>query len=875
MLSKVDNAHSLPVEELIRLLKTNSTHGLHPKEVQKRLRQLGPNVLALHKRKSLLRIFINQFTSPLVWILAFAALLAFVVGEWVEGIAIGVVLLLNAIIGYIMERQAIRSMEALRNLSEVNAVVIRKGTKQTVKASTLTIGDILYVESGDVVTADCRLIEQNNLGVKEAALTGESMPVHKHVAAIDPLTPQIQRSNLLFKGTLISRGNARAVVTSIGTHTALGKIAQLTDSAEGKVTPLEKKLKKLSQKLIGLTLILAVIIFLFGTLNGRSLFLMFETAIALAIAAIPEGLPIVATIALAHGMVRLSRKRVIVKQLSAVETLGETQVIFTDKTGTLTENRMTVERLILANDDLEVVSIDQLNKGDTRLEHFLNVAVLCNNASIGAEKQTTGDPVEVALLEFADRLQISIDDIRNQYPRIKEIPFDASTKMMGTLHQMYNGQYLVCIKGALEVLLRESDFTCNHNDCSTPGVAKKQWMKKSNELAAKGFRILAFGYSVIDTPTEDFFHHLNFIGCAAFLDPPRSDVFEAIQKCKNAGIKVVMVTGDHPETAKNIAEQVALHQSNTPIVRHADQLPGLVNAPDQLFAVDVFARVNPEQKLQLVEAYQNEGWVTAMTGDGVNDAPALKKSDIGIAMGIRGTEAAKESADLILKDDALHSIVEAIRQGRGIYENIRYFVIFLLSSNLSELLVVTAMSVTNFALPLLPLQILFLNMLTDVFPALALGVNRESNQVMDRPPRNPKVSVIPPKIWRIIGAYALAISIPVFGISLFNHFYLQVDEVVNNNMVFYTLTLAQLWHVFNLPGSKRSFWKNEVTTNPYIWWAILLCILTVAGAYWITPVNTVLGLTVISPEQMGIVFLFSWIPVLLIQGTRKLFAMEH
>jgi len=871
MHTKNINAHTLSISEIARLLHTSEIDGLNEIESKKRLDKYGLNILALHKSKSLFQILINQFQNTLVWILVFAGVLAFAFGEWLEGFAILVVMLVNVFIGFFMERQANRSMEALRNLSELNAVVIRNGKKQKVRASTLTIGDLLFLESGDVVTADCRLVQQNNLGVNEGTLTGESMPVSKEINPIEPQIPLTERSNMLFKGTLVNRGNATAIITETGANTALGHIANLTSAAKEDITPLEKKLGKLSQKLIGLTIGLAVIVFVAGMLHGRSVFLMIETAIALAIAAIPEGLPIVATIALANGMLRLAKENVIVKQLSAVETLGETQVIFTDKTGTLTENRMNVEALVFEHQTVEVNNLEAKKNTNPCFDRLIDVAVLCNNASIGKGEEATGDPIEVALLEFANKQNYSRSDISQKFPRVREIPFDASTKMMGTMHQMPNGQYLVCIKGALEVLLQQSDFTCNEDGGLSGGVDKNYWLEKSNALASKGMRVLAFAYSIVDHPKEDFFQHLNFIGCVAFLDPPRPEVFEAIQECKKAGIKLVMVTGDHPETAKTIAEKIDLGQHEHVVVKHASELATLSNDSEQLLAVDVFARVNPEQKLQLINAYQQQGFVTAMTGDGVNDAPALKKSDIGIAMGIRGTEAAKESADLILEDDALNSVVVAIRQGRGIYENIRFFVIYLLSCNLSELLVVTAMSVTNFATPLLPLQILFLNMVTDVFPALALGMNREKQQVMERSPRDPKVPIITNKIWGYIVGYAIAIAISVMGLSLFNFYYLKVDMVVNNNMVFYAITLAQLWHVFNLPGPKQSFWSNVVMQNKFIWGAILLCIGLVVLAYWIPPVNEVLGLTTISPFQLLVVFVVSWFPVLMIQSTRKIF----
>lgn len=878
--------HAKTKVDLLTQLNSNLEKGLTTQEAQKRLETYGYNQLDQVPPTPLWYIFLQQFISPLVWVLAVAAGLAFLFQEWLEGAAIIGVIFINAGIGFFMEKQAIKSMESLKKLTQTYAHIFRDGVLQKIIAAELVPGDIIYLEAGDIVPADARLMEVHNLGVSEAALTGESTLVSKHTQAIASDTSLADQKNQVFRGTVVSRGNGKAIITKTGKHTQLGKIAQLTQRAEKEVTPLEQKLNVLSRKLIWLTLVLAAMVLTIGILQGRDLFLMIETAIALAIAAIPEGLPIVATIALAKGMLRLSRHKIIVKKLSAVETLGETEIIFTDKTGTLTENQLHTDTLLFEFDKGEIEFKNQQffftepNKSYLKktfaYEQLQKVAALCNNASLfkNGQSEAVGDPLEVALLNFVAGGKVQPQHLQQKYPRIKEIPFDSDTKMMGTLHK--NGEspdYLVCIKGALSVVLKESDYVLT-KDGKVPLANRQVWIDQANQLAAKGLRLLAFAYSEIAEPKDDFSHHLILIGCIGFIDPPRLEVRAAIESCRKAGIQVIMVTGDHPETAKNIAFKTGLIDSEQASAIHGKTLKAIPHLSEtalkNLFATNIFARVNPAQKLDLVQLYQQAGKTVGMTGDGVNDTPALKKADIGIAMGQRGTEAAKEVADLVLEDDAFTSIVVAIQQGRGIFANIRHFVVYLLSCNLSELLVVAAAFFSNLTLPLLPMQILFINMVTDVFPALALGMNRGADKVMEQTPRGKNEPIIDKNTWLSIIGYALSITVAALGVLLFATYYLKTTPQLANNFAFYTLILAQLWHVFNLPPANASFFKNVVTQNKYVWGAIIICILIVGLAYFIPIMREILNLGGFSLAYSGWVLGFSLIPLMLVQIVKRL-----
>ena len=720
------------------------------------------------------------------------------------------------------------------------------------------------------------MISLNNLALKEAALTGESTQVEKIIDPLPQDTRVADRKNSVFKGTVVSRGNGVAVVIATGGDTELGKITEMAEGAKKVATPLNIKLRDLSKKLIWLTLILAAVIFLSGVIRGVEMVLMIETAIALAIASIPEGLPVISTLSLARGMLALAEKKVIVKTLEAVQTLGETEVIFTDKTGTLTENEMHVHAIAFDGTVENISEQKDEIKKKKEFEWFLKVGVLCNNSTFEVNEnkvKSTGDPEEVALLRMANDLDENVAEIQKNHARVEEIPFDSEIKMMATVNQFGN-EFLVCVKGATEETL-EKCVKITENGEIKDRIDHEKWKKRAEELANKGLRVLSFAYRITkEKPQkENIIQDLIFLGMAGFIDPARPDVKQSIEDCKKAGIKVVMVTGDHPGTANAIAREVGLNNGNEIINVHGKELQEKNISEGQIEKVlnaTVFSRVDPGQKLDLVSIYQKRKIIIGMTGDGVNDAPALKKADIGIAMGIRGTEAAKESADLIINDDAFTSIVTAIKYGRVIFDNIRTFVIYLLSCNLSEIMIVAIASFFDLPMPLLPLQILFLNMITDVFPALAIGMNKgEVEVVMKRPPRKSSEPIVSRSNWISIVGYSFCLTAGVIAAEVYAMSFLEVENKVVNNVTFYTLILAQLWNVFNMPGRETSFFKNQVTKNKYVWYALMLCIVLTIVMYLIPPVRTALSLVSLQPFILFLVIIASLIPVALVQVLKR------
>ncbi|GAB2776696.1 cation-translocating P-type ATPase [Salinimicrobium soli] len=877
----IKDPHHLEKQAVCEQLNVDPEKGLTEDEVNKRLEEYGKNRLQETKPKSIWIIFLEQFLDPVIYILAGATLLAFIFNEVLEGFAVLVVILITAAIGFFMEWQALRSVEALQKLVQTYARVYREGREEQINLSLVVPGDVIILSAGDVVPADARLIQVSSLAIKEAVLTGESNQVEKKLEALPENTTLAERKNMVYKGTIVSRGTGRAVVTSTGDHTVIGEISSLTREATKDRTPLEKKLGKLSRRLIWLTIVLAAIIAVSGYIQGKKIVLMIETGIALAIAAIPEGLPIVATIALAKGMLKLSRRKVVIKKLEAVETLGATGIICTDKTGTLTENSMAVHKIELQ--DLEL-GPEEWNAADFKqkaeqLQNFselLKVGMLCNN-SHKKKNVPVGDPVEIGLFSFSEELGYDIEDFRSKYPREQEIPFDAEIKKMATVH-LEGENYYVAVKGALESIIGSCDKVLSKEGEEVALKDREGWITRANGLAASGMRILAFACKrVSEIPEENsLFEDLIFLGIVGFLDPPRKDISEAIKTYHNAGIKVVMITGDHPDTARKIGEEIGLVNPNDEVqeVIHGRDVPEPENrTPErerQILAATVFARMAPKQKLDLVDLYQQNNKVVGMLGDGVNDAPALKKADIGIAMGIRGTEAAKEVADVILMDDKFTSTELAIRQGRTIFENIRQFVVYLLSCNLAEIISVAATSVSSLPLPLLPLQILFLNLVTDVFPALALGVGKGDKHVMEQPPRNPKEPILTRKHWITTIVYGLTITLTVTAITAYAWLVREEPREVVNNMAFYTLILAQLLNVFNLPKRHRSFIKNEVTTNPWVWAALVFSMLLVVIMYHFPLMAEVLSLVPLTLEQMGVIAAFGVGGVILTQLVKRL-----
>ena len=859
---------ALDIPDVLGTLEVDTEHGLSQEQVEERQQKYGPNQLRRHKKRSIVEILIDQLKSIIIVLLAVAALFAFWLGEYVDGWAIVAVIIINTGIGFITEFRAVRSMEALFKLGKVSTRVRRAGKIIEIDAEALVPGDVVIIEGGDIITADLRILQESKLQADESALTGESLPVSKQADAVADDAVLAERSSMLYKGTAITRGAGEAVVVSTGLDTELGEISSLVEEADQEQTPLEERLDRLGYRLIAVTLIIAAFVVGSGIWAGKELYLMVETGIALAVAAIPEGLPIVATIALAKGIRLMAKKNALVNRLSSVETLGATGIICTDKTGTLTENKMTATGIYLSG-DRDISLSEQTLKDNSDLRLALEVGILCNNASLHhQEKGGTGDPLEVALLEAAKKAGIEIDELLTKYPEVREEAFDADVKMMATWNQQNNEAYRVCVKGAPEAVL---------DACSTVMVDgevqplqnedREQWDELNLQLGQEGLRMLALAVKTTEMTKGNPYEDLTLIGYIALSDPPRSDVKPAILRCQQAGIRVVMITGDQKATAESIAEAVGIDLDNREAI-HGRDLPDIAelnidsSEANRIYRTSVFSRVSPNQKLDLIELFQKKGQIVAMTGDGVNDAPALKKADIGIAMGQRGTQVAQEASDMVLTDDAFSTIVSAIEQGRVIFNNIRRFIFYLMSCNVSEVMVVAMATLVGTTLPILPLQILFLNLVTDVFPALALGVGEGEEGIMRKPPRNPEQPILGSSEWMGIAGYAFIITLSVLG-SLFigmEYLLLSADKAVT--LSFLTLAFAQLWHVFNMRSSDSKFWDNTITTNSYIWGALLLCTGLLFMAVYVPIFSDVLKVTPPTLTGWTVVFVMSAIPLL-------------
>jgi Ca2+-transporting ATPase len=866
------NAHHLSTNETAALFKTSIQNGLCEEEINKRHIAYGYNRLITKKEKTALQVLLQQFTGVAVYLLLGAAFISLLLNDVAEAVAIIIVILLNAAIGFFMEWQALTSLKALKNLDVIKAKVVRNSRLIEVSSEEITTGDIIYIEAGDIISADARIVLCHHLQSEESALTGESLPVLKHINPLPLHTIVAERKNMLYKGTTATHGSAYAVVTAISDNTELGKISTLVQKAKPDATPLEKQLQSLSKNLVWITLFIAVIIYIIGITKGNGYLLMLETAIAMAVAAIPEGLPIVATITLARGVLRMSKKNVIIKQLPAVETLGKTDVILTDKTGTLTQNRITADTIITARSSYDTVLLTDDDLNDKHALYWLHaVAALCNNASVH-EDVKIGDPLEIALLEWVNN-SYPPNKIIKRYTKLDEVPFSAETKCMATLHSARH-KYIISAKGAAENLLHY----CTHELTGTQlrilsSERRNVWLQKNDTLSAQGYRVLGFAYNKAEEKSAgNFMHDLIFLGLIAFSDPPQKNIIHAIQTCKKAGIKTVMITGDHPSTARHIAQQLELCDMNCKVISGKD-----IEAIDQLSAKEikellktsVFARVTPEQKFDIVSLYQKEGHIVAMTGDGINDAPALKKADVGIAMGDRGTQIAKEAADIVLTDDSFNSIEAAIEQGRIIFENIQKSVMYLLSCNLSEVLIIAAITFIYYASPLTPLQILYMNLVTDVLPALALGMNKGNAAIMQQHPHKHH-NIISVKEWKAIITYSLVITICIFCGYAYSTGYLNFPKPVASNMLFWTLALAQLWHSFNLSNGDTLIFKSEVFRNKHVWLALVTCLLIMLATYFLTPLRNVFALVSLSVSQLVIILVSSLLPVAVIHVLKKL-----
>lgn len=849
-----ENWFNKTVTETLESLTTNANEGLKSEEIEERRKKYGFNELKAKKKKTILVKFLEQFKDFMIIILIIAAIVSGVIGYLqnegiTDSIIILIVVIINAIIGVAQESKAEKSLEALQKLSSHVAKVIRDGKLVVMPSKELVPGDIVIIETGDYVPADLRIIEATNLKAQEASLTGESVPVEKNTEAISDEKIGIgDRTNMLFSSSLITYGRGKGIVVETGMNTEVGKIANIINSTDETETPLQEKLNKLGKTLGIGALVICAVIFVIGLLYGKNPLDMFMTAVSLAVAAIPEGLAAVSTIVLAIGVQRMVKKHAIVKKLPAVETLGSATVICSDKTGTLTQNKMTVQRIFYNNKLLDINKID-LKQEDETLKRLVHTSMLCNDTKISTDNQLTGDPTETALVDMGFKLDFE-PSLFEQMPRLKEIPFDSDRKLMTTVHKVNDNQYMVYTKGGVdELLARCSKYQINGEVRENLEEYKKKIDEFNDQMAENALRVLAMAYKQIDhmpskEEMETIEKDLIYIGMVGMIDPPREEAKVAVAKCKSAGIKTVMITGDHKVTAVAIAKELGILEDGEDAIT-GSQLEAMSQEElvQRVENIRVYARVSPEHKVRIVKAWQAHGEIVAMTGDGVNDAPALKTADIGCAMGIVGTDVAKEAADVILTDDNFATVVSAVEEGRRIYDNIIKAIQFLLSSNVGEVIVLffaillTPFLATKFGIPigliepLLPIHILWINLVTDSLPALALAFDPANKDVMKRKPVKASSGIFTKGMtWRIIyqGIMIGLLSLAAFviGISTPNPPVIegltqeQVRVEIGQTMTFIVLAFSELIHVFNIRNNKESIFKTGIGGNKQLFWAI-------------------------------------------------------
>ncbi|MGE6258691.1 calcium-translocating P-type ATPase, SERCA-type [Heyndrickxia sporothermodurans] len=882
--------HEMKEKDVEKVLNTSIEKGLSGSDVDKKRKQFGWNELQEGEKQSALMLLISQFKDFMVLVLLAATLISGLLGEYIDAIAIIAIVLINGFLGFFQERKAEKSLNALKELSAPQVIVLRDNEWRKIPSKEVVVGDIIKFSSGDRIGADIRLVKTVNLEIEESALTGESVP------AVKSTQPVIEKNvslgdleNMAFMGTMVTRGNGIGIVTGIGMNTAMGKIADMIQNAETMITPLQRRLEQLGKILITVALLLTLLVVVAGVVHGHELYTMFLAGVSLAVAAIPEGLPAIVTIALSLGVQRMIRKNAIVRKLPAVETLGCASVICSDKTGTMTQNKMTVTHLwsgghtwTLSGTGYHPEGSFHSNNREVNPQHekslyqLLTFGLLCNHAELKMKDDEfiiDGDPTEGALLVSAMKAGLSRDALLKQFTIEKEFPFDSTRKMMSIVVKDKNGRKFVITKGAPDVLINLSESVLwDGKQQHLHGEFQHEIKSSIENLASMALRTIAIAFKPLEDHTiinkeSQAENGLTFIGVQGMIDPPRPEVKEAIKECREAGIKTVMITGDHVITAKAIAVQLGIFRGNTKVIEGTElnemSVEDLENVVED---VSVFARVSPEHKLKIVKALQNRGHIVAMTGDGVNDAPAIKSADIGIAMGITGTDVAKEASSLILLDDNFATIKAAINEGRNIYENIRKFVRYLLASNVGEILVMLFAMLLSLPLPLVPIQILWVNLVTDGLPAMALGLDRPEDDVMKRKPRHPKEGVFARGLgWKVISrGFLIGLVTLLAFLTIYRRNPDQLEYA--QTIAFATLVLTQLIHVFDCRSEISIFSRNPFG-NMYLVWSVISSILLMLVVIYVPVLQPIFHTVPIEPKDWMLIIGLSSIPTFLLAGS--------
>lgn len=848
-------------EEVLRSLDTNAAAGLSSQEVEKRLQSFGRNELEVKKKESLLKKVIGQLEDPIIIVLLIAAFLSYVSSgfeDWIDSVIILLIVVINAIISISQENNANKSLEALQKMSAPLAKVIRNGKLEHIETATLVPGDIIELEAGDLVPADVRILSAANLKADESAMTGESVPVNKKaLEALPEDTVLADRKNMLISSTVITNGRATCVVTSTGMKTEVGRIANMLISEDDNTTPLQRKMAEISKLLSIICLGICVLMFIVGLLYSRPILEIFMMAVSLGVAAIPEGLAAIVTIVLALGVQRLVKRHAIVKKLPAVETLGAASVICSDKTGTLTQNKMTV--------------VETFVHGSATPQQLLAIGALCNDSKLtvnGSEFQVTGDPTETAFVSKAYEEKLDKNELEANMPRVAEIPFDSERKLMSTIHKTEQG-YRVMVKGAPDVLL---------NRCRIDEAKAQKIAAKNADMASNALRVLGVAYKEItevpeELTSEDIENHLTFVGLVGMIDPPRQEVKEAVAQCYEAGIRPVMITGDHKLTAVAIAKELNIFRSGDLAMTGSelDMMPQEI-LEEEVEKYSVYARVSPEHKMRIVKAWQAKGMVVAMTGDGVNDAPALKVADIGCAMGITGTDVAKGAADMILTDDNFATIVHAVEQGRGIFSNIKKSIQYLLSCNIGEIITIFVATALNFhQMPLVAIQLLWLNLVTDSLPALALGMEPVEPGVMKQKPRDSRKSIFDDGFAASMIFYGVLVGAITLAAYWLGEYVLSDPTVADgtaNTMAFATLVFGELTRAFAVRSETRSIFSIGVFSNSAMNKAFLVSLALQLAVLFIPFLQEIFKVQSLTGIEWVIVILLSLVPLIVSELTK-------